>query len=86
MTVTADDAAAGDRHGDHGAAVRDWRIDHLSMACSGFALVRLDRLEEGSGDIAAGEIPVALHKPAWLTGARQRLARRRATTKESRMD
>lgn len=35
----------------------------------GFALVRLDRLEEGSGDIVAGEIPVALTRPAWLAGA-----------------
>ena len=35
----------------------------------GFALVRLDRLEESSGDIVAGEISVALTKPAWLTGA-----------------
>ena len=33
---------------------------------TGFALVRLDRLEEASGDIAAAEIPVALAKPAWL--------------------
>ena len=31
-----------------------------------FALVRLDRLEEASGDIEVGEIPVALNKPAWL--------------------
>jgi hypothetical protein len=32
----------------------------------GFALVRLDRLEESQGDVRAGEIPVALQKPAWL--------------------
>jgi folate-binding protein YgfZ len=31
-----------------------------------FALVRLDRLEEASGDIAAAGIPVVLRKPAWL--------------------
>ena len=31
-----------------------------------FALVRLDRLIETSGDIAAAEIPVALTRPAWL--------------------
>ena len=31
-----------------------------------FALVRLDRLEESSGDVAAAGIPVALHRPAWL--------------------
>ena len=35
----------------------------------GFALVRLDRLEETSGDIRIGEIPVELKKPAWLAGA-----------------
>jgi folate-binding protein YgfZ len=32
----------------------------------GFALVRLDRLEESGGDIRIGEIKVALNKPAWL--------------------
>ncbi len=31
-----------------------------------FALVRLDRLEESSGDAAAAGIPVAIKKPAWL--------------------
>lgn len=31
-----------------------------------FALVRLDRLEETQGDIAAAQIPVALSKPVWL--------------------
>src|SRR5882757_8841676 len=31
-----------------------------------FALVRLDRLDEARGDIAAAQIPVALRKPAWL--------------------
>ena len=34
-----------------------------------FVLVRLDRLEETSGDVAAAGIPVALHRPAWLAGA-----------------
>jgi folate-binding protein YgfZ len=34
-----------------------------------FALIRLDRLEETSGDVTAAQIPVALHKPAWLAGA-----------------
>jgi folate-binding protein YgfZ len=33
---------------------------------SGFALVRLDRLEESSGDVRIGENQVALRKPAWL--------------------
>jgi folate-binding protein YgfZ len=32
----------------------------------GFALVRLDRLEEASGENKVGEIQVALNKPAWL--------------------
>jgi hypothetical protein len=40
-----------------------------STGMHGFALVRLDRLEESSGDIVAGEIPVALTRPAWLAGA-----------------
>jgi folate-binding protein YgfZ len=35
----------------------------------GFALVRLDRLEETQGDIQANEIVVALNRPAWLAGA-----------------
>ena len=39
-----------------------------STGMHGFALVRLDRLEESSGDIIAGESPVALIRPAWLTG------------------
>jgi tRNA-modifying protein YgfZ len=34
-----------------------------------FALVRLDRLEETSGETAAAGIPVTLRKPAWLAGA-----------------
>lgn len=31
-----------------------------------FALIRLDRLDETSGKVTAAQIPVALHKPAWL--------------------
>ncbi len=31
-----------------------------------FALVRMDRLDETSGDMAVGEIPVALRKASWL--------------------
>ena len=34
-----------------------------------FALIRLDRLDETTGQIAAGEIPVALARPTWLGGA-----------------
>lgn len=33
---------------------------------TGFALIRLDRLEEMQGEITAGSIPVALTRPAWL--------------------
>jgi folate-binding protein YgfZ len=32
----------------------------------GFALVRLDRLEEGAGETKVGEISVALTRPSWL--------------------
>jgi len=35
----------------------------------GFALVRLDRLDETQGEIRAGEILVALKRPAWLASA-----------------
>lgn len=31
-----------------------------------FALVRLDRLDETSGDLNVGDLPVALSRPAWL--------------------
>lgn len=34
---------------------------------TGFALVRLDRLEESSGDVTAAQVPVSLHRPAWLS-------------------
>jgi hypothetical protein len=34
-----------------------------------FALIRLDRLDETTGQIVAGEIPIALARPAWLAGA-----------------
>lgn len=40
-----------------------------SYGMRGFALVRLDRLAETQGDVAAGEIPVALTRPKWLAGA-----------------
>ena len=33
-----------------------------------FALVRLDRLEEAGGEVAAAGIRVVLRKPAWLVG------------------
>lgn len=31
-----------------------------------FVLVRMDRLDEASGDMSVGEIPVDLQRPAWL--------------------
>ena len=34
--------------------------------CRGFAVVRLDRLQETQGELRAGEIVVALKQPAWL--------------------
>jgi folate-binding protein YgfZ len=37
-----------------------------SQGQTAFVLVRLDRLEETSGDLAAAGIPVVLHRPAWL--------------------
>jgi len=40
-----------------------------SSGIQGFALIRLDRLNESSGDIHAGAIPVALTRPAWLGSA-----------------
>ncbi|HEY8255439.1 MAG TPA: hypothetical protein VIG39_12405 [Rhizomicrobium sp.] len=55
-----------------GAPIRrgDTEIGELlsSSGIHGFALIRLDRLDESSGDILAGAIPVALTKPAWLAG------------------
>jgi folate-binding protein YgfZ len=36
---------------------------------TGFALVRIDRLEQTQGQILAGEIVVALKRPAWLASA-----------------
>jgi len=35
----------------------------------GFALIRLDRLDETTGEARAGEIVVGLKRPAWLAGA-----------------
>lgn len=40
-----------------------------AQGTQGFALVRLDRLDEARGDTKIGEIPVALNRPAWLAGA-----------------
>lgn len=37
-----------------------------SYGRTGFALVRLDRLDETQGEITAAQIPVTLKRPAWL--------------------
>jgi folate-binding protein YgfZ len=53
-----------------GAAVRrgETEIGELlsSRGGCGFALVRLDRLDESTGETKVGEISVALLRPAWL--------------------
>lgn len=53
-----------------GASLRRGDVDIGELLSShgaqGFALVRLDRLEEVAGDTKVGEIPVALIRPAWL--------------------
>lgn len=68
LGVTADSALPAP-----GASVRrgDAEIGELlsSDGAHGFALVRLDRLEEAAGETRVGEISVALSRPAWLAGA-----------------
>jgi tRNA-modifying protein YgfZ len=65
LTVTADAPlpAPGARVTRGGAEIGELVSVHGPQ---GFALVRLDRLEETSGDIQIGEIQVALTKPTWL--------------------
>jgi folate-binding protein YgfZ len=67
LTVTADAALPAS-----GASVTRGNADIGELVSvyghQGFALVRLDRLEETSGDVRIGEIQVALNKPAWLAG------------------
>jgi folate-binding protein YgfZ len=65
LTVTADGAlpAAGASIVRGGAEIGELVSVH---GAQGFALVRLDRLEETSGDVRIGENQVALTKPAWL--------------------
>ena len=46
-----------------GAEIGELIATHGTIA---FVLVRLDKMEEAIGDAAAAQIPVALHKPAWL--------------------
>jgi len=59
-----------------GTAIRrgDTEIGELTSnhGMRGFALVRLDRLEETQGQIRAGEIVIALKRPPWLAGASAR--------------
>jgi len=68
LTVTADAPLPAP-----GAAIRrgDTEIGELvsNHGMRGFALVRLDRLEETKGETRAGEIVVALKRPAWLASA-----------------
>jgi len=67
MTVTADaPLPASGPVAKGGAEIGELISTHGNIA---FALIRLDRLEEGQGDVTAAQIPVALHKPAWLAGA-----------------
>lgn len=64
LTMTAEDPLPAE-----GAMTRGGvEIGELlsSHGHTAFALVRLDRLEESSGDIVAAGIPVVLRKPAWL--------------------
>ena len=49
-----------------GVEIGELISSHGTMA---FALIRLDRLDEVTGEVIAAQIPVALHRPAWLAGA-----------------
>ena len=68
LTVTADAPLPA-----AGAAIRrgDTEIGELvsNHGTRGFALIRLDRLDETQGQTRAGEILVALKRPAWLASA-----------------
>jgi hypothetical protein len=68
LTVTADAPlpAPGAAVIRGGAEIGELISNH---GARGFALVRLDRLDETQGEIRAGEIVVALKRPAWLAGA-----------------
>jgi folate-binding protein YgfZ len=64
LTVTADaDLPAAGALTRGGAEIGELLSTYGHTA---FALVRMDRLDETSGDIRAAEIPVALHRPSWL--------------------
>jgi folate-binding protein YgfZ len=64
LTVTADGALPQSGTLSRGGAeIGEVLSVHGSTA---FVLVRMDRLEEASGDVTWGEIKVALHRPSWL--------------------
>jgi folate-binding protein YgfZ len=64
LTVTADATLPqGGTLSRGGVEIGDVLAVHGSTA---FVLVRMDRLEEASGDVTLGEIKVALHRPSWL--------------------
>ncbi|MDB5735581.1 MAG: hypothetical protein JWN16_2218 [Alphaproteobacteria bacterium] len=64
LTVTADAALPPNGTLSRGGAeIGEVLSVHGSRA---FVLVRMDRLEDASGDVMLDEIPVALHRPAWL--------------------
>jgi len=64
LTVTADvPLPASGPVSQGGAEIGELISSHGQAA---FALIRLDRMEETSGPVTAAEIPVALHRPAWL--------------------
>jgi hypothetical protein len=64
LTVTADGPLpASGPVAKGGAEIGELIAAHGQTA---FALIRLDRLDEATGDVTAAEIPVALHRPAWL--------------------
>jgi tRNA-modifying protein YgfZ len=67
LNVTADAVLPAEGAVTRGAAEIGELIS--SHGHTAFVLVRLDRLEEASGDVAAAGIPVTLHRPAWLAGA-----------------
>ena len=65
LTVTANEAlpAAGAAITRGGSEIGELTSSH---GARGFALVRLDRWDETQGETRAGEIVVALKRPAWL--------------------
>jgi folate-binding protein YgfZ len=64
LTVTADtDLPRSGTLSRGGTEIGEVLSAHGSTA---FVLVRIDRLDETSGDVTLGEIKVALHRPAWL--------------------